>query len=162
MRYKFVLGVLGFLSYFTRESLIRFLLNGRFTDDLDSTTWISELYNDSLPPHAPPPSQSYSTRLGSLSLLVFALVALVTSLLLPYLSNIGHSHWIRPYSTSPSRFGAVLRKVLIGMNMRNFWTMGLSAFAMLMGLTWFIQGVAGGMTIVGGLGVCWAVNCWVS
>ena len=53
------------------------------------------------------------------------------------------------------------RKVLGFMTPRNFWSIGLLGYGVLMVATFWVETVGSAMIIVAALGVPWAVNCWV-
>ncbi|GAA5843336.1 hypothetical protein JCM11251_007290 [Rhodosporidiobolus azoricus] len=126
-----------------------------------STTYISESLYASRPPSTPghprnPPSADEATRLGSFALLLYALVSLFSSILIPYVTTLG-TH----YPSLPRRVGPLGRFVLSKLTPRKCWTVGLVWYAVLMASTFWIKGVKGSMAIVTLAGVPWAITCWV-
>ncbi|GAA5985573.1 hypothetical protein JCM11641_004977 [Rhodosporidiobolus odoratus] len=128
-----------------------------------STTYISEtllLTSPSVPPSpaldTPGSPSDSSTRLGSLSLLYYALISLAAGSFLPYLTSLP-----RTYPSLPRRVGPFGRWVLSKLTLRNCWTMGLVWFAVAMMATFFVKGVGGAMVVVAACGVPWAITCWV-
>ncbi|ORY76502.1 hypothetical protein BCR35DRAFT_280347 [Leucosporidium creatinivorum] len=126
-----------------------------------STTYISEILRSSLPPTSPPPSSDEATRAGSLALLLYALVALAAGSILPLLSTLGRREWVDRWVSRSSRKGRAMRRVMAGLSPRNWWTVGLGVYAMGMVATFWVRDVRGAMWVVAGLGVPWAITCWV-
>lgn len=151
-------GRRGSLSSSTREQSSLSLDRA----DLPSTTWVAEIFYANVPPHTPKPTPDTATRAGSLALLVFAIVALGAGSLLPFLSTLGRRPFMQPYTTAATPVGRATRAVLTLMTPRNFWTVGLAMYGLLMIATFFTDTVGGAMVIIALLGVPWAVNCWVS
>lgn len=127
-----------------------------------STTYITEILYTSLPSSSPPPTPDEATRLGSLALLLYAIVALVSGSVLPLLSTLGRRKWVDRCVSRRSRTGRVVRRALVGCSLRNFWTAALGWFAMVMVATFWVRSVRGAMWVVAALGVPWSVTCWVS
>ncbi|GAA6018292.1 hypothetical protein JCM10207_000793 [Rhodosporidiobolus poonsookiae] len=122
-----------------------------------STTYISETLYASLPPSSPPPSADDATRLGSLALLLYALVSLAAGALLPALTTLGTS-----FPSLPRRVGPAGRTVLAALTPRNMWTAGLGMYAAGMVATfWVGRSTARAMAVVAAMGVPWAITCWV-
>ncbi|EGU11389.1 hypothetical protein RTG_02544 [Rhodotorula toruloides ATCC 204091] len=121
-----------------------------------STTYVSETLYASLPPSTPPPSSDSATRLGSLGLLLYALVSLLTGTLLPFLTSL-----CTTYPSLPSRLPRWARVALSNLSPRACWVAGLVWFAVVMEGTFFVSGTKGAMAVVALAGVPWAINCWV-
>ncbi|BGO95201.1 hypothetical protein NBRC10512_000984 [Rhodotorula toruloides] len=121
-----------------------------------STTYVSETLYASLPPSTPPPSSDSATRLGSLALLLYALVSLLTGTLLPFLTSL-----CTTYPSLPSRLPRWARIALSNLSPRGCWVAGLVWFAVVMEGTFFVKGTKGAMAVVALAGVPWAINCWV-
>ncbi|BGP35051.1 hypothetical protein JCM10296v2_006881 [Rhodotorula toruloides] len=121
-----------------------------------STTYVSETLYASLPPSTPPPSSDSATRLGSLALLLYALVSLLTGTLLPFLTSL-----CTTYPSLPSRLPRWARVALSSLSPRACWVAGLVWFAVVMEGTFFVRGTKGAMAVVALAGVPWAINCWV-
>ncbi|KAL8279909.1 hypothetical protein RQP46_007759 [Phenoliferia psychrophenolica] len=126
-----------------------------------STTYVAEVLYLSLPPSSPPPSSDTATRAGSLALLLFAIVSLISGTFLPYLSTI----LLRPavarrISTTTTR-GKLVRRALARCSPRNMWTFGLVLWACGMLATFWVKTVNQAMVVIATLGICWAISCWV-
>lgn len=126
----------------------------------NSTTWVAEVIYASIPPGQPLPSPDTATRAGSLALLNYALVALATGSILPWLSTLGRRPLIS--SMKPSLRSRAIIKTLMLLTPRNFWTAGLVLYAIIMVGTFFVSTLEGAMFVVAALGIPWAINCWVS
>ncbi|KAI5474245.1 hypothetical protein MNV49_003772 [Pseudohyphozyma bogoriensis] len=116
-----------------------------------STTYISQTHL-LLNPHPTQSQLDAATRLGSLALLYYAILSLVTSTFLPVLT-----------SMSPEKMPRWTRKCLAKCTLRNYWTFGLLQFGLCMALTF---GVGAGdtgkaMAIVAASGVSWGIATWV-
>ncbi|GEM12595.1 MFS transporter, sucrose transport protein [Rhodotorula toruloides] len=121
-----------------------------------STTYVSETLYASLPPSTPLPSSDSATRLGSLALLLYALVSLLAGTVLPFLTSL-----CTTYPSLPSRLPRWARVALSTLNPRACWVAGLVWFAVVMEGTFFVRGTKGAMAVVALAGVPWAINCWV-
>lgn len=121
-----------------------------------STTYIGQTLVLTTPRDQPPPSTDDATRLGSLALLFYAVIALVSGGLLPLLPSLATDHpaLLRiPYS---------LRLLLFShLNLRTIWTASLLWFSACMFSTFYVSQVDGAMAIVALSGISWAVACWV-
>ncbi|KAM0751517.1 MFS general substrate transporter [Meredithblackwellia eburnea MCA 4105] len=126
-----------------------------------STTWVAEVFYNSLPPSSPPPSSDTATRAGSLALLIYAIVSLMSGSLLPFLSTILLRPAVARRISTRSRTGKITRKFLSKLSPRNLWTFGLVLWALAMFSTFWVSTVHQAMAVVGTLGITWAIACWV-
>ncbi|KAK4699609.1 hypothetical protein P7C70_g6655, partial [Phenoliferia sp. Uapishka_3] len=126
-----------------------------------STTWVAEVLYLSLPPSSPPPSADTATRAGSLALLLFAIVSLISGSFLPFLSTILMRPSIARRVSTTSTRGRFIRRALSKCSPRNLWTFGLGLWSAGMVSTFWVSTVEQAMVVIAMLGVCWAISCWV-
>ncbi|SCV73123.1 BQ2448_7048 [Microbotryum intermedium] len=126
-----------------------------------STSYVAEVLYASLPPDQDEPSTDTATRAGSLALLLYALVSLVSGSLLPWLTTLGRRKFIDKTLSRTSKKGRIMRHLLASMTPRNMWTFGTTLYAFAMVATFWVKTVHGAMSIVAFCGISWAVQCWV-
>ncbi|KAI9253812.1 major facilitator superfamily domain-containing protein, partial [Phascolomyces articulosus] len=106
-----------------------------------STTWVSDLYFDTHP-RENPESWAKGTRAGSFALLLYAIVSVISGIVLPWL---------------------VARKLCCGsfFTMKNVFTAGNLLFAICMLSTIFVSNVPVATLIVAIIGISWSVVLWI-
>ncbi|GAA6018301.1 hypothetical protein JCM10207_000796 [Rhodosporidiobolus poonsookiae] len=100
-----------------------------------------------------------STRAGSLGLVFYSLIALVSSILFPLLCSLGARQSV--LARLPRSRSSAVRRLLAGVTPRNVWTAGLVVFAAAMAGTFAVQTVGQAQAAVAVTGVSWAVGEWV-
>ncbi|CAG8470602.1 8856_t:CDS:2 [Diversispora eburnea] len=118
-----------------------------------STTWVSEIYvreNESSS------DDERKLREGSYSLLLFSLVGMIASFVLPHL-------------VTPSGTGIPLKRIkirhfltypLVFLTLPKLWTLSHFIFALAMFSTWWTKSVFQADLIVSFLGISWATSMW--
>ncbi|OLL26943.1 General alpha-glucoside permease [Neolecta irregularis DAH-3] len=109
------------------------------------TAWIGQIYvleHASQNGHASDPDWDKATRTGSFALLLYALVALLSSIVLP---------------TFVAPDGIIAIK---GLTLSRLWTLTMGIFAVCMFSTFFITTVSGATIMVSFCGIPWALTLW--
>lgn len=132
------------------------------TQHLYSTTYVAEVLYSTIPPGQHAPSSDTATRAGALALLLYALVAFTSGALLPWLSTLGRKPFTERRVSRTSKFGRSVRRILCLLSPRNFWTLGLTVYAVLAACTFGVITVRDATTLVAFFGIPWSINCWVS
>lgn len=98
-------------------------------------------------------------QLGSFALLLFALFALGSGILLPFLSLAGTlQDTFESDSLSPTRHDLHFGRVTL----RSIWTCGTVVHFLLLFMgTWFVTDVKGTIVLVMLMGIPWSISCWV-
>jgi solute carrier family 45, member 1/2/4 len=136
-----------------------------------STTYVAEIIITSAKENGEiPPTAEYATRIGSLALLLWSVVAMIAGVVLPSFCNLGQREWVVQiihfrHTDGPIRKNGrkFLRKLVRTLTPRNFWTAGCLMFSLLMAVaTFWVRDEKGALTLIAAVGVPWAVACWVS
>jgi solute carrier family 45 protein 1/2/4 len=95
-----------------------------------------------------------ATRVGSLALLIFATVSLLAGICVPPLVSQENQKG-KGSSSARSRFQ------FVPPSLRSIWLSSHLMFALCIASTLFVTTVKGTTIIVGVLGMCWGMTCWV-
>ncbi|KAI8060543.1 major facilitator superfamily domain-containing protein [Gongronella butleri] len=115
-----------------------------------STTWVAEIYAKSTPLDDHRDAVGQATRAGSFSFLVYSLVSLASSFLLPIFVRASAernemSTRVPPYQC---------------LTLPEIWTASHFLFCAAMLSTWFVNDVLAASLVIGICGVSWAVSMW--
>ncbi|RIA80349.1 major facilitator superfamily domain-containing protein [Glomus cerebriforme] len=125
-----------------------------------STTWVAEVHARSTidsPEEQSEDSVGDSTRAGSFSLLLYSIVSLTASFILPILANFAGKS-----KTTSSKF---LQKQLSKFPMTlltvpKFWTLSHFIFAFAMLSTWFVTDTFQASILISLCGISWTITMW--
>ncbi|CAG8465662.1 1597_t:CDS:10 [Scutellospora calospora] len=121
-----------------------------------STTWVAELYihsqNSNLPPSV---IKDDGERAGSFSLLLFSIVSMTASFILPFL--VSSSSISIPLKFAWDQF---LRLPLVFLSLPKLWTLSHFIFAFAMLATWYVTIPVQANFIIALCGISWAVAMW--
>lgn len=151
-----------------------------------STTWVAEVMATEI---GQDPNVDDATRAGSLALLIYSFMAISAGTVLPYLAARDHrllrpesekrhgddsddeddddqelkkiKEMVQEWKREAARNGKPLQLPIRPFLLRNIWTSALLFFGFLMMTTFFINRVWQATTVIGLVGICWAVACWV-
>ena len=102
-----------------------------------------------------------ATRVGSFSLLVFAIVSFVSNTVLPFFITPTASPEATNRDSSTTRAKRFARWLQIPwLTLRRAWLLSHILFAICMALTFFITSANGGVALAGIVGVSWSLTLW--
>ena len=102
-----------------------------------------------------------ATRVGSLSLLVYAIVSLGSNTLLPFFINPTYSKETWRQDSSATRLDRFVHSLQIPwLTIRRAWLLSHILFAICMALTFFITSAKGGVALAGIVGISWSLTLW--
>ncbi|GAA5985597.1 hypothetical protein JCM11641_004984 [Rhodosporidiobolus odoratus] len=120
-----------------------------------STTYVSSIVYSTHPAGTDPPSSDEATRYGSFALVLYSLVALGSSIVVPLICGIGSRPFVLRHSPR------WIKRVLCVFTPRTMWTLGLLVFAVAMGSTFAVKSVGEAQAVIAVVGVSWAIGEWV-
>ncbi|KAI9283402.1 major facilitator superfamily domain-containing protein [Sporodiniella umbellata] len=131
-----------------------------------STTWVAEIYTNSMLEGANPPKDpvGQATRAGSFAFLVYSLVSLFSSFFIPIIvhsSDESESQRILrlPYGTKLNiSFLNYLKMPFLTLPIS--WTISHFIFSVCMLSTFFVNNVTSAAVVIGLCGISWAVTMW--
>ncbi|CAG8442005.1 2634_t:CDS:10 [Funneliformis mosseae] len=125
-----------------------------------ATTWVSEVHSRSTSDLSESPSDDSvgeSTRVGSFSLLLYSLVSLSASFILPFLvSPVGAS------ATAGTKFSwkQLFQLPIAFLTVPKLWTISHFIFAFSMLITWFVTSDLQASIVISLCGISWAIIMW--
>ena len=136
-----------------------------------STTWVAEIYDQNAIQNGAgdgsEDSLGQATRAGSFAFLIYSIISLAASFILPWI--VAPSYDNETTSTPTLRFKIRGRYYIITpskylkisfLNLPRAWTVGHVIFLISMLATVFVSNVAGASVVIGICGVSWALTMW--
>ncbi len=124
------------------------------------TTWVAEVHSRSTNDSSEKPSDDSvgdSTRVGSFSLLLYSLVSLSASFILPFLVSP-----VEASATNKSKFSwrQLFQLPFVFLTVPKLWTISHFIFEFSMLITWFIISDFQANIMISLCGISWAINMW--
>ena len=101
---------------------------------------------------------AHGIRVGTVASIAFALVALISNLVLPFLVQISTKDKFLLEKTSSRNFSTSF--AIPGLTLQRTWTLAHILFAVCMFSTLFVGSSTSGTIIIGIVGISWAVTIW--
>jgi solute carrier family 45 protein 1/2/4 len=124
-----------------------------------STTWVAEIYKNTEEENGEPAGDKMAqgTRAGSFAFLIYSLVSLSASFVLPLI--------VRPSIYAPStkhgRFSDIAKYLRVNwLTLPRAWTVSHIIFCTCMLSTFFVSDVTAAAIVIGFCGISWAISMW--
>ncbi|KAI9478167.1 MAG: major facilitator superfamily domain-containing protein [Benjaminiella poitrasii] len=135
-----------------------------------STTWVAEIYNENLLEHKEgEDTVGQATRAGSFAFLVYSLVSLSSSFLLPLLvsstsepddNDINSRYKVRLFGKREIRLSCLQFFKLSFLTLPCAWTLSHFIFCICMLSTLFVANVTAAAVVIGCCGISWSISMW--
>lgn len=130
-----------------------------------STTWVAEIYTDNLSDNTGEDIVGQATRAGSFAFLVYSIISLTSSFLLPLFVSSAkrqdtESYTFRIFGDREIKLAWLSRLKLSFLTLPRAWTISQFIFCISMLSTFFVSNITAAAIVIGFCGISWAVSMW--